>query len=88
MRGREGGIRRLRCIARLRGDSKEREASYALEFGCELIAVIGSYRGNGGVHGALRRQMLRHRRCASAGAATRALSERGGRILIKEGGQL
>jgi hypothetical protein len=27
--------------------------------------------------------MLRHKRCASAGAATRALCERGGRILVR-----
>jgi hypothetical protein len=27
--------------------------------------------------------MLRHKRCASAGAATRALCERGGRVLVR-----
>jgi hypothetical protein len=31
----------------LGGDSKEREASYALEFGCELAAVIGSSENRG-----------------------------------------
>jgi hypothetical protein len=39
-------------------------------------------KNKGYIHGALRRLMLRYKRCAKAGATTRALCERGDRILV------
>jgi hypothetical protein len=43
----------------------------------------GSCVRRSGVHRALRKLILRYKRYASAGAVTRALCERGGRVLVK-----